>query len=218
MAKQGNPKTDFEWKIVEKVLKQRNLQKISQAKLADFLEVSRGYIGQIEMRSSGSMYTYDQLNKLADFLKCSPKDFMPSSSFENNKEVFYDSPPKLHIDDIREELSHIRSQAAAWTLLLDINESILENWDTQAEKNNLKKLKEISKALGSGNKNILFPQDSEKTSLSNALQLEYNRLLKKGLTQKVTKKDHKGNIIKVNNPEFVQALRDFVEEYKKKGE
>src|SRR5699024_7940832 len=111
--------------------------------------------------------------------------------------------------DIREELTLIQSQAAAWTLLLDINESILDNWDSKTEKGNLKKLKEISKVLETGNKNRLFPHDRKHTGLSDALQLEYNRLLKKGLSQKINTKDSKGNIIKVNNPEFVQALRDF---------
>src|SRR5699024_8526427 len=136
----------------------------------------------------GSMYTYDQLNKLAKFLKCTPKDFMPSF-LENDKEVFYDKTSKLDIHDIREELTNIQSQAAAWALFLDVNESILDDWDSKVEKANFKKLKEIGDVLEAGNKNLLFPQEGKKSGLSGALQVEYKRLLKKGLAKKIDVKD-----------------------------
>ncbi|HAU52271.1 helix-turn-helix domain-containing protein [Sphingobacterium multivorum] len=71
------PKTKIEWEIVKLVREIRNAKKVSQAKLAKMLGVTSGYIGQIEIENSPSMYTYDQLNKLATGLECSLKDFMP---------------------------------------------------------------------------------------------------------------------------------------------
>jgi len=77
------PKTDVERTIVKLVKLKREAFGISQAKLAKILGVSPGYIGQIEMENSPSMYTYDQLNKLAIALKCSLKDFMPEEPINN---------------------------------------------------------------------------------------------------------------------------------------
>lgn len=77
MSKEKKVKSKTEWEIVKLVKERRTLKKMSQAKLATFLEVTNGYIGQIEMENSPSMYTYDQLNKLAIFLECSIKDFVP---------------------------------------------------------------------------------------------------------------------------------------------
>lgn len=51
--------------------------KRSQTDIAEILSVTRGYIGQIEMDSSPSMYSFDHLNELAKYLDCSLKDFMP---------------------------------------------------------------------------------------------------------------------------------------------
>ena len=71
------PKTIVEKEIVKLTVIKRQFMKISQGKIAEYLNVTRGYIGQIEMEDSNSMYSFDQLNKLAILLKCSPKDFMP---------------------------------------------------------------------------------------------------------------------------------------------
>ncbi|TWI25867.1 helix-turn-helix domain-containing protein [Sphingobacterium siyangense] len=71
------PKTKIEWEIVKLVREMRNEKNVSQANLAKMLGVTPGYIGQIEIENSPSMYSYDQLNKLATGLECSIKDFMP---------------------------------------------------------------------------------------------------------------------------------------------
>lgn len=77
MSKEKKAKSKTEWEIVKLVKERRNFKIMSQAKLAVLLNVTSGYIGQIEMENSPSMYTYDQLNKLAIFLKCSIRDFIP---------------------------------------------------------------------------------------------------------------------------------------------
>ena len=71
------PKTITEYEIVKLVLSIRNREKKTQRDFADLLKVSAGFIGQIEMESSSSMYSYDQLNEIAKYLNCSLKDFMP---------------------------------------------------------------------------------------------------------------------------------------------
>lgn len=84
VEKNKNPKTKFEWEIVKLVRKLREsvTNKVSQREIAKYLGVSPGYIGQIETETSPSMYTYDQLNKVAILLNCSPKDFIPNQAIE----------------------------------------------------------------------------------------------------------------------------------------
>ncbi|RKD12525.1 hypothetical protein BCY91_12625 [Pelobium manganitolerans] len=70
-------KSKFELEIVNNVRKIRKELNKSQTYVAMILDVSDGYIGQIESSKSASMYSYDQLNKLAEDFDCSPKDFFP---------------------------------------------------------------------------------------------------------------------------------------------
>lgn len=77
MAKKG--KTKFQLEVINLVKEIRIRQDLSQDDIADFLDVSRGYIGQIESVNSPSKYTLDQLNKLAVDMRCSPKDFIPAN-------------------------------------------------------------------------------------------------------------------------------------------
>ncbi|MEJ5088941.1 helix-turn-helix domain-containing protein [Sphingobacterium faecium] len=70
-------KSLIEFEIVNLVRNKRKDLNMSQAKLASLIQVSAGYIGQIEMKNSDSMYSYDQLNRLALLFNCSPKEFIP---------------------------------------------------------------------------------------------------------------------------------------------
>lgn len=79
-------KSLIEFEIVNLVRKKRKDLNISQAKIASLIDVSAGYIGQIEMKNSGSMYSYDQLNKLAVFFNCSPKEFLPDAPIHSSHE------------------------------------------------------------------------------------------------------------------------------------
>ncbi|AIM36386.1 helix-turn-helix domain-containing protein [Sphingobacterium sp. SG20118] len=80
------PKSLIEFEIVNLVRKKRKDLHVSQAKIAHLFNVSAGYIGQIEMKNSASMYSYDQLNKLASFFNCSPKEFIPENPIEENSD------------------------------------------------------------------------------------------------------------------------------------
>ncbi|WP_232373111.1 helix-turn-helix transcriptional regulator [Pinibacter aurantiacus] len=50
---------------------------ISQANLARHLDVSEGFIGNIENPNYRDKYNIKHLNELAKIFKCSPRDFLP---------------------------------------------------------------------------------------------------------------------------------------------
>lgn len=73
-------KNKIEEVIVQNTVAIRKAHKKTQRDIANILNVTAGYIGQVESVNSPSMYSYAQLNELAKFFKCSPKDFMPEKA------------------------------------------------------------------------------------------------------------------------------------------
>lgn len=71
-------KTKFEMAIVQKVTAMRREQGLSQKKIAGLLEVTKGFIGQVESSNSPSIYSINHLNRLAYELNCSLNDLIPS--------------------------------------------------------------------------------------------------------------------------------------------
>ena len=78
----SSSKSPLELYIVETVKNKRKHLRNTQEDIANVLGVTVGYIGQIESKKLKSMYSYDQLNELAKFFECSPKDFMPEEPVE----------------------------------------------------------------------------------------------------------------------------------------
>jgi len=76
MAKK-NLKSKIDWFIVNQVKEKRIGLGIEQDDVALHLEVSNGFIGQIESPNFRAKYNTQHLNELAKLFKCSPKDFMP---------------------------------------------------------------------------------------------------------------------------------------------
>lgn len=70
-------KTKFEKYIINSIRQKRKSENLSQAKIAKILAVTPGFIGQIEMEETSSMYSFDHLNRLAIHFNCSPRDFFP---------------------------------------------------------------------------------------------------------------------------------------------
>lgn len=66
--------------VIEKVKEMRISKGISQANLARLLDVSEGFIGNIENPSYRDKYNIRHLNQLAKIFKCSPKDFLPEKA------------------------------------------------------------------------------------------------------------------------------------------
>ena len=72
-----NLKAKIDWYIISKVKEMRNTKKLEQDDIAIHLNVSTGFIGQIESPNFRAKYNTQHLNELAKLFKCSPKDFMP---------------------------------------------------------------------------------------------------------------------------------------------
>jgi transcriptional regulator with XRE-family HTH domain len=75
-------KSAFEIAVIDQVKKVRTKLGYTQDDLAMFLDVTRGFIGQIESPTEESKYNLDHLNKLAIEMECSPKEFMPDKAIE----------------------------------------------------------------------------------------------------------------------------------------
>lgn len=77
-------KTIFQYEIILLVKAKREALELTQDDIADALDVSRGYIGQVESPNHPSRYTLDQLNTLAILMKCSPREFIPQTAINKN--------------------------------------------------------------------------------------------------------------------------------------
>ncbi len=69
--------SEIEQHVINVVRKKRISMGISQKELAFLLEVSVGFIGDIENPRYRAKYNLNHLNELAKILDCSPKDFLP---------------------------------------------------------------------------------------------------------------------------------------------
>lgn len=80
-------KSDIELFVINKVKERREQAKLSQSELAVKLEVSNGFIGQVESPKHPTKYNLNHLDKLAAIFNCSPKEFMPGTSLGNYKAI-----------------------------------------------------------------------------------------------------------------------------------
>jgi len=74
-----NQKTKIEMFVINKVREKRRALRMSQEDIALILNVSRGFIGQVESPDSPEKYNLNHLNTLALEFNCSPKDFLPDN-------------------------------------------------------------------------------------------------------------------------------------------
>lgn len=60
------------------IVKEKRLEcGYSQREIAYMLDVSEGFIGNVENPKYRAKYNLNHINQLAQILKCSPKDFLP---------------------------------------------------------------------------------------------------------------------------------------------
>lgn len=71
--------------VIDTVRRMRLEKKISQKELAYSLNLSIGFIGDVESSKSRAKYNLSHINKLAEYFGCSPKDFLPSSPLVNEE-------------------------------------------------------------------------------------------------------------------------------------
>lgn len=72
-------KSEFEQYVSAAVRQKRIARDITQADLAIGIGVSDGFISQVESPKSPSKYNLNHLNKIAKYLGCSPRDFLPEN-------------------------------------------------------------------------------------------------------------------------------------------
>ena len=71
-------KSKIDLYVMNKVREKRIANELSQADLAEELNMSTGFIGQVESHRYPAKYNIQHLNELSRILKCSPRDFLPA--------------------------------------------------------------------------------------------------------------------------------------------
>lgn len=79
MSEQTNI-TPIEQFVINEVRRRRMEKNISQRNLAYLLDVSVGFIGNVENPKYRAKYNIAHLNELAKILECSPQDFLPKKA------------------------------------------------------------------------------------------------------------------------------------------
>lgn len=69
--------TPIEDYVISEVKRRRLELGISQAALADYINVSKGFIGDVENPRRRAKYNLQLINEIAKVLKCSPRDLLP---------------------------------------------------------------------------------------------------------------------------------------------
>lgn len=69
--------TPIEQHVIDVVKKKRDEKGYSQKELAYRLDLSIGFIGDIESPKERAKYNLNHINELAKVFECSPKDFLP---------------------------------------------------------------------------------------------------------------------------------------------
>ncbi|MCA6422701.1 MAG: helix-turn-helix transcriptional regulator [Flavobacterium sp.] len=72
--------TEIEIFVINKVKEIRNLNQVSQADLADKIDVSSGFIGKVESFKYNTKYNLNHINKISKALNISPKDLLPNKN------------------------------------------------------------------------------------------------------------------------------------------
>lgn len=70
-------KSDIDLYVIERVLKMRKEQNLSQRDLAFFLNVDKSFIASIENPATRAKYNIKHLNEIAKALNCKFSDFFP---------------------------------------------------------------------------------------------------------------------------------------------
>lgn len=80
-------KTKFEIAVIDRVKQMREKKGLTQDDIAEMLNTSRGFVGQVESPTSASKYNLNHLNKIAQAIGCSPKDFVPENVIGESPKV-----------------------------------------------------------------------------------------------------------------------------------
>ena len=119
------------------------------------------------------------------------------------------------INNIKKAIKDSSLQVVALALYLDLDDTTISKWNSNTAQPSLKRLNEVGEILEVDNIDLIQSISRDSTGLATALQSEYKRLLKNGMSIKIKISNNNGEIKEVNNPEFVKALQEFVTDYRK---
>ena len=71
--------------VIDVVRRKRIEKGISQKELAFMLDLSIGFIGDVESTKSRAKYNLNHINKLAEIFECSPGEFLPDVPIQKVK-------------------------------------------------------------------------------------------------------------------------------------
>lgn len=80
-------KSEIDWFVINKIKEKRKELNISQRGMAEILDCSAGFIGQVESQKCGIKYSVHQVYLIAKEFECSPSDFFPSIDFELQSDI-----------------------------------------------------------------------------------------------------------------------------------
>lgn len=83
LNKDYHMKTPIEQYVIDRVREKRIKEKMSQAALAANLDVSRGFIGDIENPKKRAKYNLNHINELALIFNCPVWEFLPENALKN---------------------------------------------------------------------------------------------------------------------------------------
>ena len=70
-------KSEIEQFVIDKVKQFRVSKGFSQSDLADLLDVTPGFIGQVESPKYDAKYNLNHINSFSQIFNCKPSDFLP---------------------------------------------------------------------------------------------------------------------------------------------
>jgi transcriptional regulator with XRE-family HTH domain len=73
--------SEIELFVILRVKRMREEAGLTQAQLAFKLEVSYGFVGQVESTNHRAKYNLNHINRLAKLFSCPFKDFFPENPF-----------------------------------------------------------------------------------------------------------------------------------------
>lgn len=77
--------TDIEIYVISVARKLRIEKGLTQSDLAFKLDVSSGFVGKVESKTSNSKYNLNHIEQLSKIFNVSPKVFLPEKSPKNDK-------------------------------------------------------------------------------------------------------------------------------------
>ena len=77
-------KTRFDLAVIERVTAKRRQLGLTQEYIAEVLGLTQSFIAHVESPKNRSKYSLNHLNRLAEEMGCSPREFLPDESIQED--------------------------------------------------------------------------------------------------------------------------------------